>query len=73
MNTNMKANLNELNLNEMELISGGRWKWADGLISMAIGAVSLGGLGACLGGVPGAVIGTAVGIGVGAGLTFAFT
>ena len=72
MNTNMmELNLNtrELNLEEMEQISGG-WKLKDLIVTTlscgAIGATC----GAVLGGLPGGVIGGAVGAGIGAGVCF---
>ena len=64
----MNTNTMELNLNEMEQISGGKWNWKDAIIGGVIGGVSLGMLGACLGGVPGAVIGGAIAAGAGAAL-----
>ena len=72
MNTEtMELNLNarELNLEEMELISGG-WKLKDLIVT----TLSCGAIGATCGGVlfglPGAVIGGAVGAGIGAGVCF---
>ena len=56
MNTNtmeLNPNVTELNLNELELISGGRWSWKNAIIGGVIGGVSLGMLGQCLGGLPG--------------------
>ena len=64
----MNTNTMELNLNEMEQISGGRWNWKDAIIGGVIGGVSLGMLGQCLGGLPGALIGGAVGVAGGAAL-----
>ena len=72
MNTNMmELNLNarELNLEEMEQISGG-WKWKDLIVT----TLSCGAIGATCGGVlfglPGGVIGGVVGAGIGAGVCF---
>ena len=72
MNTNMmELNLNtrELNLEEMEQISGG-WKWKDLIVTtLSCGAIGVT-CGAVLGGLPGGVIGGAVGAGIGAGVCF---
>ena len=70
MDTNMNTNMNELNLNEMEKINGGRWRLKDGLCCILSDAAICGVCGAILGGWQGALIGGVVGAGIGAGASF---
>ncbi len=67
----MELNLNarELNLEEMELISGG-WKLKDLIVTTLSCGVIGATCGAVLGGLPGGVIGGVVGAGIGAGVCF---
>ena len=65
------TNINELNLDELELISGG-WNWKRAIIGGAIIGAVMGTIGTCIGGPPlGAVTGTvgAVAGGVAYGLS----
>ena len=68
----LNPNMMELNLDELELISGGKWNWLDAVVCGGMGGIVFGSLGACLGGVPGAVIGGAIGVGLGAALPAIF-
>ena len=60
----MNTNTMELNLNEMELVCGGRWSWKQAIIGGVIGGVVMGTIGTCIGGpalgVPCAVVGAVV-------------
>ena len=60
MNTNMK----ELNLNEMEMISGG-WNWKKSVLWGVLGTVIGASIGAEIGGGPGAVAGAIISGGAG--------
>ena len=74
MNTNtmeLNPNMTELNLDELELISGG-WNWKRAIIGGAVIGAVMGAVGTCIGGLPlGAVTGTvgAVAGGVAYGLS----
>ena len=71
MNTNtmeLNPNARELNLDELELVSAGRWCLKDAITGGVIGGTCFGMLGACLGGLPGALIGGTVGAAAGVGL-----
>ena len=65
----MNTNVMELNLNEMEQISGGKWNWGDAIFGMVLGGTLCAACGAVLGGVTGGLIGGVVGVGIGAGVT----
>ena len=60
MNTNMKANLNELNLNEMEMINGG-WNWGKSILWGVVGTIAGAAIGAQIGGGVGAAAGGLLG------------
>ena len=65
----MNTNTMELNLNEMELVCGGRWSWKNAIIGGVIGGVVMGTIGTCIGGPPlGAVCGTVGAVVMGGGL-----
>ncbi len=54
----------ELNLNEMEQVSGG-WDWKRSCVGAALGVVGGAWIGGSIGGVPGAMIGGVIGAGAG--------
>ena len=57
MNTNMK----ELNLNEMEMINGGKWNWGKSILWGIVGTVAGAAIGAQIGGGVGAAAGGLLG------------
>ena len=67
----MNTNTMELNLNEMELVTGGR-NWKEALFGGIVGGVAGAGIGANAAGIPGAVVGGVIGIAVGVACTDPF-
>ena len=64
MSGTIALNLNELNLDELEQITGG-WNWKKSIFTGIVAGITGAGVGAELGGVPGAVIGGILGAGAG--------
>ena len=48
----MNTNMMELKLDEMEMISGGKWNWKRALIGGAVIGAVMGTVGTCIGGPP---------------------
>ena len=62
--------MQELNLNEMEMITGGRLKWKCAVVCMVGGGITGVICGGILGGVTGAAIGGSIGVASGAAMGF---
>jgi len=60
----MNTNMTELNLNEMEIISGG-WNWRKPVLWGVVGTVVGAGIGGQIGGIPGLVAGGTLGCAAG--------
>lgn len=58
----MNNNMNELTLEEMDMINGGKWNWRQSVMGGVLGGLTGAAIGALAGGLPGAAIGGVCGI-----------